>query len=96
MTSLRKMVALQEFARNHKRHLVRLRRDGSPEILTVNGKAELVVQDLASYKELLDRMDHAEAVAGIRRGFADVDAARTRPAKKALAMFGKRPARRKS
>jgi hypothetical protein len=46
-------------------------------VLTVNGKAELVVQDAAAYQALLDSV---EALEGIQRGVADVKAGRTTPA----------------
>ena len=54
-------------------------------MLTVNGRAELVVQDAASYQELLDRLESAEAVAAIRRGLKDADAGRVVPLKAAAA-----------
>ena len=37
-------------------------------VLTVNGKAELVVHDVASYQKLLEAKDRMEAIEGIRRG----------------------------
>jgi len=45
--------------------------------LTINGKAEVVVQDAAAYQTLLDRLD---AIEGIQCGLADVKAGRTKPA----------------
>ncbi len=39
-------------------------------MLTVNGRAELVVQDAASYQEILDRLERAETLAAIRQGIA--------------------------
>jgi hypothetical protein len=33
---------------------------GLPEVLTVNGNAEVVVQEAAACQELLDRLDRAE------------------------------------
>jgi PHD/YefM family antitoxin component YafN of YafNO toxin-antitoxin module len=51
---------------------------GHPLVLTINGKAELVVQDAEAYQALLDRV---EAIEGIRRGLADVKAGRTKPAR---------------
>jgi hypothetical protein len=53
-------------------------------VLTVNGKAEVVVQDAASYQKLLDLIDHTEATAGIRRGLESVARGEGRPAKHAL------------
>ncbi|MGB7722034.1 MAG: hypothetical protein WBL65_19195 [Bryobacteraceae bacterium] len=42
-------------------------------MLTVNGRAELVVQDADSYRELLDRLERAEALAAIRKGMEQFD-----------------------
>ena len=39
-------------------------------------KAELLVQDALSYQRLLDRVDELEALEGIKRGRADVEAGR--------------------
>ena len=59
-------------------------RSGEPLVLTINGKAKLVVQDAASYQRLLDSTDYADAVRGIAAGLDDVDAERTKPAARAL------------
>jgi len=49
--------SLTEFVRNAKVHLKRLRRTGRPELLTVNGKAEVVVQSAAGYQRLIDSLE---------------------------------------
>ena len=61
--------------------LDRLRKTRHLLVLTINGKAELVVQDAEAYQALLDRV---EAIEGIQRGLADVKAARTKPARQAF------------
>ena len=76
--------SLTDFQRNTRVHIDRLRETGRPEVLTVNGRAELVVQDAAAYQDLLDRMDRAEAIAGIRRGLASMKRGEGRPAEEAL------------
>jgi predicted transcriptional regulator len=48
-------------------------------VFTINGKAELVVQEAASYLTLLDRVDELEALEGIKRGLADVADGRVTP-----------------
>ena len=68
--------SLSEFKRNTVEFLGQMRDTGHPLVLTINGKAELVVQDAASYQALLDRMDRLEALEGIQRGLADVEAGR--------------------
>jgi prevent-host-death family protein len=70
--------SLSDFKRNTVELLDRLRKTGHPLVLTINGKAEVVVQDAGAYQALLDRV---EAIEGIQRGLADVNADRTKPAK---------------
>jgi PHD/YefM family antitoxin component YafN of YafNO toxin-antitoxin module len=71
--------SLSEFKRNTSEFLQQIRGSGHPLVLTINGKAELVVQDAASYQKLLDRVDELEALEGIKRGLADVEAGRVTP-----------------
>ena len=68
--------SLTNFKRNTRRLVSQIRRTGQPVLLTVGGKAALVVQDADSYRLLLER---AEAIEGIRRGLADVRHGRTQP-----------------
>jgi PHD/YefM family antitoxin component YafN of YafNO toxin-antitoxin module len=56
----------------------RLKATRRPMILTINGKAELVVQDAASYQRLLDIAAQADAREGIRQGMEDISRGRTR------------------
>jgi hypothetical protein len=60
--------SLTDFNRNTREHVDRLKASGKPEVLTVNGKAEIVVQDAASYQELLVKAEFADAVKAIRAG----------------------------
>ncbi len=59
-----------------------MRETGNPVVLTINGKAEVVVQDAASYQKLLDSIDEMEALEGVKRGLADVAAGRVTPVEK--------------
>lgn len=61
-------------------------------VLTVNGRAEMVVQDAASYQATLDALERAQANAGIRRGLEDMAAGRTRPAREVIAEIRKKRA----
>ena len=70
--------SLSDFKRNTVELLDRLRKTGHPLVLTINGKAEVVVQDAGAYQALLDRV---EAIQEIQRGLADVKAGRTKPAR---------------
>lgn len=79
MINLDNIHSLSDFQRKTKEYLERLERTGQPEVLTVNGEARFVVQDAQSYQKLLDELDRAQAIAGIRRGLESVAAGRTQP-----------------
>ncbi|HTW94584.1 MAG TPA: type II toxin-antitoxin system Phd/YefM family antitoxin [Tepidisphaeraceae bacterium] len=76
--------SLADFKRNTSQMMTRLKETGDPVVLTVNGKAEIVVQDAVAYQRLLEEHDERQALAGIRRGLDDVRLQRTRPARQAL------------
>lgn len=71
---------LTDFLRNHKEHIERLKKRGRAELLTVNGKAEIVVQDAEAYQKLLEAVERAETIAGIRRGLESMKQGKGRPA----------------
>lgn len=62
---------LTEFKRHTPECIAELKRTGKAQILTVNGRAEVVVQDAMAYQHLLEALDRAVAIAGIRAGLAD-------------------------
>jgi PHD/YefM family antitoxin component YafN of YafNO toxin-antitoxin module len=68
MIDLREVRSVTEFQRNLKGYLGRLKKKKAPMVLTVNGRAELVVQDAQSYQGMLERLERAETLAAIREG----------------------------
>ena len=76
---------LTDFKRRTSDFMNQMKQTRRPVVLTVNGKAELVVQDAAGYQEILDRLAHFEAVAAIRLGITAAEEGRVRPAREALA-----------
>ncbi len=58
---------LTDFKRQTAAFAKRLKKTGQPLVLTINGKAELVVQDVKSYQKLCDLIEQAEAIAGIQK-----------------------------
>lgn len=68
----RDIQSLSTFKRNTNDLISQIKETGSPMILTVNGKAEIVVQDAISYQQLLDKIDRLETMLGIQKGLADV------------------------
>ena len=78
MIALDDIRSLTDFQRNTRAHLKRLKTTGRPEVLTVNDKAEIVVQDAAAFEEMLD------AIRGIQRGLEEMRAGKGESARKAL------------
>lgn len=76
--------SLTDFQRNAREHIQRLRATGRPAVLTVNGRAEVVVQDSAAYQDLLDRLERAEAIVGVNRGLVSMRRGEGRPADEVL------------
>lgn len=87
MIRVEDICSLTDFQRGAREHIRRLKESGRPVVLTVNGKAELVVQDAARFQELLDRLDRAEAVAGIARGLASMREGEGLPADEGLGVL---------
>lgn len=77
--------AVTTFRRKSAKILQQLKRSRRPLILTVNGKAEAVVQDAAAYQRLLDLAARADAEEGVRQGLEDAKRGRTRPAREVFA-----------
>ena len=71
--------SLTNFKRNTPAFLDQLRETGRPVVLTINGKAKLVVQDASSYQHLLEMIDRLEALEGIRRGLDEMKRGKGKP-----------------
>ena len=84
--------SLSDFKRNSREFLEQMRETGNPVVLTINGKAEVVVQNAASYQKLLEYLDQMESLEGVKRGVADVEAGRVTPLEKFEKNFRKRHA----
>jgi prevent-host-death family protein len=76
---------LTDFKRRTSDFMNQMKKTHRPVVLTVNGKAELVVQDAAGYQKTLDRLARLEAVEAIRAGIGAAEEGRVKPARKALA-----------
>ena len=90
MIQLEDIYSLTDFQRNVKAHLRAIKKTGRPRVLTVNGKAELIVQDAKSYQKLLALLDRIEAIEGIRRGLESMKRGAGRPAEEVFATIRKK------
>jgi prevent-host-death family protein len=84
MVDLEDIQSLTDFKRNTAKYLKKMKKNKGPVVLTVNGKAELVVQDAKSYQEMIKRVERAETVTAIREAIEEYDRGQGRPARKAL------------
>lgn len=84
MINLQDIHSLTEFARNTRVFAKRLKKTGRPTVLTVNGRAEFVVQEAESYQRLLDLAARAEEVLKLDHALDDMESARTQDFEKAV------------
>lgn len=90
--------SISDFVRNHKRHHAHLRRTGRPEVLTINGSAELVLQDVRAYEReaeeaqriqeenraLRERLEELETLLALDEAYAEMERGEGRPMEEAL------------
>jgi prevent-host-death family protein len=87
MNLTRDIQSLSTFKRDTAKIVRQLKKTGRPVILTVNGKAELVVQDAESYQKLLEAKERMETIQGIRRGLQSMKANTGKPVEKFFQEF---------
>lgn len=91
--------SLTDFRKNTADFVQNLKRTKRPTILTVNGKAELVVIDAATYQKISEKIEFGSAIAEIDQSLKDFSAKKFSPAKQVLDDLKKRvkkPAAKKS
>lgn len=74
MDLARDILSLSDFKRRSAALLEQMKTTKRPLVLTVNGRAELVVQDAASYQRMEALARRLEAIEGIEDGLAAMDA----------------------
>jgi prevent-host-death family protein len=86
--------SLSHFKRNTAQVVKQMRESGHPVVLTVNGKAEVVVQDAAAYQRLVALAEKAEMMEFLRE--AKADAGRTVPARELFEALGQKKKTKKA
>src|SRR5438067_1513653 len=79
--------SLSNFKRNTPEFLRRLKETGHPVVLTINGKAELVVQDTASYQKLIELAERAEKMDALKASIEDMKSGKVLPADEVLTVM---------
>lgn len=90
--------SITDFLRNYKRHHEHLRETGRPAVLTINGEAELVFQDVRAYERqaeeaerlreenraLRDRLEELETLLSLDEAYAELEAGEGQAMEEAL------------
>ena len=84
MVELNNIRSLTDFQRNAREHIERLKETGKPEVLTVNGQAEVVVQSAKAYQELLADAEFARNLKALRKSVDEANRGGGRPAREVL------------
>ncbi len=75
MINLREEInSLSNFKRNTTEFIEQLRETGKPIVLTINGKAELIVQDAGSYQKLLEIAEKLETIEALKPAIEEMKA----------------------
>jgi prevent-host-death family protein len=84
MINLDDIQSLTDFKRNTAKYLKKMKKNRGPVVLTINGRAELVVQNAKAYQEMLERIERAETVAALKQGIEEFNRGEGRPGREAL------------
>ena len=60
MLNTRQIHPMSDFLRNHKAHVARLKETRTPEVLTVNGRAEVVLLDTETYESMVEQLNQQQ------------------------------------
>lgn len=77
MINLKDIESLTAFKRNTNEYVKKIKKSGNPLVLTVNGRAEIIVQDAESYQRMLELLDRAETIEAVRKGLESVRQGKT-------------------
>lgn len=68
MSNLKDTESLAAFKRNTTEYVKKIKKSGKPLVLTIHGRAEIIVQDAESYQRMLELIDRAETIEAVREG----------------------------
>lgn len=84
MIDLDSIHSLTDFKRNTGVFMNKIKVSRNPLVLTVNGRAELVVLDTDTYQNLLNKIEYAETVQDLKEAMVSFERGEGRPAREAL------------
>ncbi len=71
MISMNAIHPVSDFSRKPGEHIKRLQKTGEPEVLTVNGKAAVVIQDAKTYEKMAKLADYADSVMHLQKALTE-------------------------
>jgi len=83
----RDIMSLSTFKRDSNKVMRQMKKTKEPVVLTVNGKAAVVIQDAESYQRLLELKERAEVVETLRQRLASRNRKKGRTADEFFAEF---------
>ncbi len=73
MNILRDIQTLSDFKQNASKIVKEIQETKEPVVLTVNGKAAVVVQDAEAYQQMIDTRERGEVTAILAKRLKDID-----------------------
>jgi prevent-host-death family protein len=80
MKLARDIMSLSTFKRDSNKVMRQMKKTKEPVVLTINGKAAVVVQDDEGYQSLLDLKERSETIAVLRQRLSSLDSKKGRTA----------------
>lgn len=77
--------SLTEFTRNAKSYIQQIKQTKNPIAITINGDAEVVVQDAETYQMMVDELERTRFIAALMDGERAIEEGRTKPAHQVVA-----------
>ncbi len=68
--------SLTDFTRNAKSYIQHIKETGNPMAITINGDAEVVIQDAVLFQKMCDALSHAKFISAMRESEQDLSAGR--------------------
>jgi prevent-host-death family protein len=87
MKLARDIMSLSTFKRDSNKVMRQMKKTKEPVVLTVNGKAAIVVQDAESYQSLLELRERTEVVETLRERLASLGRKKGRTAEEFFTEF---------
>ena len=69
--------SISDFKRKTPDFVKQLKETGKPVVLTMNGRAQVVIQDAESYQNMLEILERAKTIEAIREALVDVERGNT-------------------